>query len=55
MMSPTAVEDDLRAADHEQLEAHGIGVNEARRQLAILRDPPPKARLVRPALLGDGF
>ena len=55
MMSPTAVEDDLRAADREQLEAHGIGVDEARRQLAILRDPPPKARLVRPALLGDGI
>ena len=55
MMSRTAVEDDLRAADREQLEAHGIGVDEARRQLAILRDPPPKARLVRPALLGDGI
>ena len=55
MMSRTAVEDDLRAADREQLEAHGIGVEEARRQLAILRDPPPKARLVRPALLGDGI
>lgn len=46
---------DLRAADREQLEAHGIGVEEARRQLAILRDPPPKAALVRPALLGDGI
>ncbi|MDE2977074.1 MAG: DUF4301 family protein [Acidobacteriota bacterium] len=54
-MSRTAVEDDLRAADREQLEAHGIRVEEARRQLAILRDPPPKARLVRPALLGDGI
>ncbi len=55
MMAPTAVEEDLRAADREQLEAHGIGVEEARRQLAILRDPPPKALLVRPALLGDGI
>jgi hypothetical protein len=55
MMSPTAVEDGLGAADRDQLETHGIGVEEARRQLAILRDPPRKARLVRPALLGDGI
>lgn len=55
MRSAIAGGDDLRAADREQLEAHGIGVEEARRQLAILRDPPPKARLVRPALLGDGI
>ncbi len=47
--------DGLTVADHEQLEAHGIGVEEARRQLAFLRDPPPKTRLVRPAVVGDGI
>ena len=55
MRSATAREEDLRAADREQLEAHGIGVEEARRQLAILRDPPPKAELIRPAVPGDGI
>ena len=47
--------DDLHAADREQLEAHGIAVAEARRQLAVLRGPRPAARLVRPATLGDGI
>ena len=47
--------DDLHAADREQLEAHGIAAAEARRQLAVLRGPPPVARLVRPATLGDGI
>lgn len=55
MRSATAGEDDLRAADREQLVAHGIGVEEARRQLAILRNPPPKAELIRPAVPGDGI
>ena len=55
MKSLIAGEEDLRAADREQLEAHGIGVEEARRQLAILRDPPPKAELIRPAVPGDGI
>lgn len=55
MKSPTTGEDDLRAADREQLEAHGIGVEEARRQLGVLRDPPPKAELNRPAVPGDGI
>lgn len=55
-MNPvTAGEEDLYAADREQLEAHGIGVEEARRQLAVLRDPPPKAELIRPAVPGDGI
>ena len=52
---PPPDRDGLIAADHEQLEAHGIGVEEARRQLALLRDPPPPTKLVRPALVGDGI
>ncbi len=55
MRSPTAGEDELRAADREQLQTHGIGVEEARRQLALLRNPPPKAELIRPAVPGDGI
>lgn len=47
--------DGLRAGDRDQLEAHGIGLEEARRQLALLRDPPPKAKLARPARVGDGI
>ena len=47
--------DGLRTADRDQLEAHGIGVEEARRQLALLRDPPPKTKLARPARMGDGI
>ena len=54
-MEPAPDVDGLRTADHEQLEAHGIGVGEARRQLALLRDPPPKTKLVRPAVIGDGI
>ena len=54
-MEPAPDLDGLRTADHEQLEAHGIGVGEARRQLALLRDPPPKTKLVRPAVVGDGI
>jgi hypothetical protein len=47
--------DGLRSVDRDQLEAHGIGLEEARRQLALLRDPPPKAKLARPARVGDGI
>lgn len=45
----------LSAADRMQLEAHGVGLEEARRQLALLRDPPPKTKLARPARIGDGI
>ncbi len=53
--APLTDRDGLRAADRDQLEARGIGVEEARRQLALLRDPPPKTRLARPARIGDGI
>jgi len=46
---------DLTPADLEQLRARGIEPAEAERQLALLRDPPPKARLVRPCTAGDGI
>ena len=52
---PLTDRDGLRAADRDQLEAHGVGLEEARRQLALLRDPPPKAKLARPARMGDGI
>ena len=53
--APLTDRDGLIAADRDQLEARGIGVEEARRQLALLRDPPPKTRLARPARIGDGI
>ena len=52
---PLTDQDGLIAADRDQLEARGIGVEEARRQLALLRDPPPKTKLARPARIGDGI
>ena len=52
---PPTDRDGLTVADRAQLGAHGIGIEEARRQLALLRDPPPKARLVRPARIDDGI
>ena len=52
---PLADRDGLSIADRDQLEARGIGVEEARRQLALLRDPPPKTKLARPARIGDGI
>ncbi len=52
---PLTDRDGLSIADRDQLEARGIGVEEARRQLALLRDPPPKTKLARPARIGDGI
>jgi hypothetical protein len=43
------------AADLEQLARRGIAPEEAERQLALLRNPPPPARLARPATAGDGI
>ncbi len=45
----------LTAADFEQLRARGIEPAEAERQLALLRDPPAPAALVRPCTPGDGI
>ena len=53
--APATDSDGLTAADRDQLEAYGIGVAEARRQLALLRDPPPWTRLERAARIGDGI
>ncbi len=43
------------AADLAQLARRGIAPEEAARQLALLRDPPVRARLVRAATVGDGI
>lgn len=45
---------DFTATDREQLAVRGISVEEAERQLELLRHPPPKARLDRPCVVGDG-
>ena len=42
-------------ADRTQLEARGITVAEADRQLALLRQAPPATRLDRPCTIGDGI
>lgn len=42
-------------ADRRELEERGVALAEAERQLALLRSPPPPARLLRPATLGDGI
>lgn len=46
---------DLGEADLEQLEELGISKDELRRQLALFRDPPPFAHLVRACTIGDGI
>lgn len=45
---------ELSAADRAAVEAHGLTVAEAVRQLALFRDPPAPRRLARPATAGDG-
>jgi hypothetical protein len=42
------------ADDHRQMEELGIAPEEARRQLELLRNPPPFTRVLRPCTLGDG-
>jgi len=46
---------DLGPRDFEALQDRGISVREAQRQLALLRNPPPPRKLVRPCTLGDGI
>ncbi len=46
---------ELTAADRAQLSAQGLSPAEVARQVALLRQPPPPLRLLRPATLGDGI
>jgi hypothetical protein len=46
---------DFSAADHAALAAHGLTLQEAARQLRLLREPPRPVRLVRPCTIGDGI
>jgi hypothetical protein len=43
------------AADAQQLASHGISVEEAERQLALLANPPAPVALERPCTIGDGL
>jgi hypothetical protein len=54
-MSMKANEEQLGAADLEQLQRAGIDPGEADRQLALLRSPTPFAKLDRPCTAGDGI
>lgn len=45
----------LTGVDREVLEERGLEVDEVRRQVELLRDPPPGLRLARPATVGDGI
>jgi hypothetical protein len=47
-------DDDLGAADLRDIEEHGLTAGEVRRQLGLLRNPPPPARLIRACTPGDG-
>lgn len=45
----------LREDDLQQIRARGVGVDDVRQQLAILRNPPPYTRLLRACAAGDGI
>ena len=47
--------DPFSSSDRERLAAAGITPDEARRQLSLLREPPPPLTLLRPATVGDGI
>ena len=49
------VEHSLTDEDRLVLEAHGVSLNEASRQLRLLREPPPPIRLVGPCTAGNGI
>ena len=48
-------QDPFQDKDRAELERRGIPEDEARRQLALLADPPGTLRLVRPCTVGDGI
>jgi hypothetical protein len=41
--------------DRSRIAAHGLAEEEVLRQIALFQDPPPPARLLRPATAGDGI
>lgn len=45
----------LSRSDHGQLKRRGISIEEAERQLELLRRPPRYVELVRPCTVGDGI
>ena len=45
----------LRDSDRQQIAAHGLTVKEVERQLALLDNPPPAAKLHRACRIGDGI
>lgn len=47
-------ESPLTEADRRQLEERGLSEDDVLRQFALLTNPPPKIRLLRPATPGDG-
>src|SRR4051794_10722270 len=48
-------EDLFTTDDLRQMAALGIAPEEAARQVALFRQPPPYTRLLRPCLVGDGI
>ena len=46
--------DTFTSEDRARIEAQGLTVEEVERQAALLRDPPPAAKLLRPCTAGDG-
>src|SRR5664279_4799460 len=46
--------DTFSSEDRARIEAQGLTVAEVERQAALLRDPPPAAKLLRPCTAGDG-
>ncbi|HSB62684.1 MAG TPA: DUF4301 family protein [Thermoanaerobaculia bacterium] len=47
--------DTFSAEDRTRIEARGLTVEEVERQAALLRNPPPPAKLLRPCTAGDGI
>ncbi len=47
--------DTFSSEDRARIEAQGLTVEEVERQAALLRNPPPAVRLLRPCTAGDGI